>query len=219
MPLGAAAAWWDRTRSGEIAPAALQWIVAFGGGALMCAVALVLVPEGLHLVPAPWSIAIFAMGGIVFYLLDRFVEKGAGKGGMLLAMLLDYLPEAMALGAMLATFPETALLLAVMIFLQNLPEGFASFAEICTEPEKSGRFLLLFVLLAATGPLAAWLGLSVLSDQPIILGSVMLFAGAGVLYLVFQDVAPKAHVEGHWSPALGAVAGFTLGLLGHVLAG
>lgn len=41
----------------------------------------------------------------------------------------------------------------------------------------------------------------------------------GILYLVFQDIAPQARLEKHWAPSLGAVAGFLLGVLGHMAAG
>ena len=45
----------------------------------------------------------------------------------------------------------------------------------------------------------------------------MLFASGGILYLIFEDIAPQARLERRWSPPLGAVAGFVLGLVGHLL--
>jgi ZIP family zinc transporter len=45
----------------------------------------------------------------------------------------------------------------------------------------------------------------------------MLFAAGGILYLTFEDIAPQAHLARRWAPALGAVAGFMLGLLGQML--
>jgi len=44
----------------------------------------------------------------------------------------------------------------------------------------------------------------------------MMFAAGGVLYLVFQDIAPQARLARHWAPPLGAVFGFALGLSGHM---
>jgi len=49
------------------------------------------------------------------------------------------------------------------------------------------------------------------------LGAMMLFAAGGILYLTFEDIAPQAHLARRWAPALGAVAGFMLGLLGQIL--
>jgi len=54
------------------------------------------------------------------------------------------------------------------------------------------------------------------SGYPAVLGAVMLFAAGGILYLLFQDIAPQARLERHWAPALGAVAGFAAGMLGNL---
>ncbi len=45
----------------------------------------------------------------------------------------------------------------------------------------------------------------------------MLFAASGILYLTFQDLAPQAKMKNRKVPALGAVLGFLLGLLGQQL--
>lgn len=47
----------------------------------------------------------------------------------------------------------------------------------------------------------------------------MLFAAGGILYIIFQDIAPQSKLKNHWAPPLGAVAGFLLGVLGQVWAG
>ncbi|CAM3714441.1 MULTISPECIES: hypothetical protein [Halomonas] len=44
-----------------------------------------------------------------------------------------------------------------------------------------------------------------------------LLAGAAILYLVFQDIAPSSKLEMRGMPALGAVAGFLLGLIGNMM--
>ena len=45
----------------------------------------------------------------------------------------------------------------------------------------------------------------------------MLFASGGILYIVFQDIAPEAKLRRRWMPAFGAVVGFLLGLIGKML--
>ncbi|MCP4818800.1 MAG: divalent cation transporter, partial [Shimia sp.] len=79
--------------------------------------------------------------------------------------------------------------------------------------------LAIFVGLAGLGPLCAYVGFSLLADEPETLGGIMIFAAGGILYLIFQDIAPEAYEEGTWSPALGAVAGFALGLAGDMVIG
>jgi ZIP family zinc transporter len=47
----------------------------------------------------------------------------------------------------------------------------------------------------------------------------MLVAGGGILYLVFQDIAPQVRLKRHWAPALGATLGFIVGMVGEKLLG
>jgi ZIP family zinc transporter len=218
MPLGAALAWFEHLRQSVLRDDILHGVTAFGGGALISAVALVLVPEAAERV-SPWlTIALFMAGGVAFFAVDRRIEAKGGGGAQLLAMLLDYLPEAMALGALLATNSATAKLLAAMIFLQNLPEGFSAFRELrATNGYAPGQIVLIFAGLAFLGPVCAAFGVLYLEAMPALLGMIMIFAAGGILYLVFQDIAPQARVENSWVPPLGAVAGFGLGLAGHVL--
>ena len=73
------------------------------------------------------------------------------------------------------------------------------------------------ILLAPLGPIIAFIGWYYFSENFQLLGITMLFAAGGILYLIFQDIAPQAHLKKHWAPSLGAVLGFCLGMLGNNL--
>lgn len=195
-------------------------VIAFGGGALLAAVALVLIPEGAERVHPAVALGLFAAGGIVFLLIDRAIAQRGGHGAQFMAMMLDFLPESLALGALLAGAPHVAVLLALLIGLQNLPEGFNAYREI-SESGTMGkrRILVLFVLTALLGPVMAIVGLIALQDGQGVLGGIMLFAAGGILYLIFEDIAPQVPLERHWGPPLGAVAGFLLGFAGDLAVG
>lgn len=129
----------------------------------------------------------------------------------MMAMLLDFVPESLALGGLAAISPKTVPILALMIGAQNLPEGFNAYREVlCRTQCKSSHALWLLSLAALCGPISAVLGFYFLADQVTWLGAVMLFASGGIMYLVFQDIAPQAKLNRHWTPALGAVFGFAL---------
>jgi len=195
-------------------------VIAFGGGALLSAVALVLVPEGATAVAPVWAIALVVLGGVAFAWVDSRLDRKGGGGAQLMAMLLDFLPESLALGALLATGSQTAYLLAGIIFLQNLPEGFNAFRELVAAGRMPvRRVLALFCLLVLVGPVAALIGHTTLVDAPGLLGGIMLFAAGGLLYLVFEDIAPQAALANRHAPPLGAVAGFCLGLAGQLMVG
>lgn len=124
----------------------------------------------------------------------------------------------MALGAAFATGNGGGLLLAALIALQNLPEGFNAYREIKSNSHVSSIKLILgFAALALLGPLAGSAGYFWLAQQQHLLAAIMMFAAGGILYSVFEDIAPQARLENHWSPPLGAVLGFTLGVVGHYL--
>jgi ZIP family zinc transporter len=191
-------------------------VIAFGGGVLVAAVAFVLVPEGTGYVSSPVAAAaILLVGGVVFFGLEKFLGARRREKPMLSAMLLDYLPESLALGGMFALGARSAPLLAVLIGLQNFPEGFNAYRELNAAPGRRPRqTLVLMAALVPVGPVFGVLGWSFGSGHPAVLGAVMLFAAGGILYLLFQDIAPQARLERHWAPALGAVAGFAAGMLG-----
>lgn len=218
IPLGGLLANIERIRPRWLEAEFRHSVIAFGGGALLAAVALVLVPEGSQKLSMGPTLISLLVGGAVVMLLDRQTALHAGPTSQLLAMLLDFGPEALALGASLALGSDTAVLLAFLIALQNLPEGFNAFREIEDGTNLGARRLLpFFALLALVGPLCALAGALWLSEAEQWLGAIMLASGGGILYLTFQDIAPQAQLKRHWAPPLGAVAGFALGLAGHLL--
>ena len=97
-----------------------------------------------------------------------------------------------------------------------MPEGFNAYRESVSSIPAS-RLLIAFFLLALLGPAAGMIGFFFLASYPAALAVLMLSAAGGILYLIFQDIAPQARLQQHWSPPLGAVAGFLLGTIGHML--
>lgn len=195
-------------------------VVAMGGGALFSAVSFALVPEGAERLNGLLAVICFGAGGIVFYFVERWLSARGGHASQFMAMMLDYVPEAAALGALMTGERDMAILMAVIIAMQNLPEAFNAYREIEESRQISrGRQLLFFAAVVPLGPFAAYLGVSVLVELDALLGGIMLFAAGGIVYLLFQDVAPNVRLEQHWGPPLGAVAGYLIGFAGYLMAG
>jgi len=183
----------------------------------MAAIALVLVPYGIEHVSMVSAPLAFLLGGLAFWQIDVFLKRSGSTAAQFIGMLLDFVPEAILVGTAAATGSNVAYLLAAMIALQNLPEGFASYQEMRQSAASNRHLHLLFLAAPLVGPLAAWLGFSWLSTSTAIVGVVMLFCSGGILYLIFDDIAPRAHLTHHDFPAIGAVSGFLLGLVGTML--
>lgn len=219
IPLGGALAYVEKIRPEWLENEIRHSVIAFGGGILLAAVALVLVPEGSEYVNHPgFSVIILFSGGICFFILERILGARRRERPQFTAMLLDFVPETLALGGAFAVGATFAPLLAIFIGLQNLPEGFNAYRELRNLPESSARQILGFMLLLVPlGPIVAIVGWAYFSENALLLGATMLFASGGILYLIFQDIAPQSHIRRHWAPPLGAVFGFCAGMLGNNL--
>lgn len=220
IPLGAALACIEDIQPQWLEEEFRHSVIAFGGGLLLAAVALVLVPhgvEGLSLLGVSVSMC---LGGVVFFALDVFLGKAKTPAAQLVAMLSDFLPEALALGAAFASEHKVGLLLALLIAFQNFPEGFNAYRElIATGRFRTAPILAGFAALVPLGPVAGIVGLYWLAPMPRVVSVIMLFAAGGILYLTFQDIAPQAKLEYHWGPPLGAVVGFVVGVVGQMVIG
>ncbi|MDQ7916511.1 ZIP family metal transporter [Mesonia sp. MT50] len=196
-----------------------HFITAFGGGIIVSALALVLVPKGMEELSVIPTAVIFLLGSTTFLILDRYLAQKGGKMSQLLAMLMDFVPEAIALGAIFATDTQTGTLLAIFIGMQNLPEAFNSYQDLTESGFKSQKALVVLFLLSFSGIVGALIGYLFLQDQPEITSGLMLFASGGILYLIFEDIAPSAKLDKKWLPAFGANIGFLVGIIGEKLIG
>jgi len=214
MPAGAMIARIERIRPAWLEEEFRHFLTALGGGILLAAVALVLIPEGVKHLTIGATALWFMVGGLFFMAIDMLLNAARRPAAQAAAMLADFVPEALALGAVFSSEPALAPLLAVMICLQNLPEGFNAFRELAANSTHRRRNIVLaFGALALLGPAFGLLGYFFLAPHVEILSAIMIFSAGGILYLVFQDIAPQAKLEKHWSPPLGAVLGFLLGLV------
>ncbi len=207
------------TKDGMIKNTILHTSTAFGGGIIIAAVAFVLVPRGMAALPLFPMITIFTAGAVTFFLLDQWIERKGGSIAQVLAMLMDFVPEAISLGAVFAHDINLGLLLAIFIGLQNLPESFNSYLELQRSGYSAKKSLWILFALSFSGVIASLLGYYLLRNSPTIVASLMLFSGGGILYLIFQDIAPLSKLAKSWFPALGSCMGFLVGMIGQKLLG
>jgi ZIP family zinc transporter len=194
----------------------IHTLMSFGSGIILSALALVLIPKGmeeLNLIPLAIS---FLVGAILFMSIDQYLSKKGGQMATLLAMMMDFVPESIALGAVFAIEPNVAALLAVFIGLQNLPESFNAFRDLVQSGFSAKKTLFIFFLLSFCGIVGALIGHLVLSDYPKLTAHLMIFSSGGILYLLIQDIIPESKMEKKYLISLGAILGFLVGIIGEM---
>jgi len=149
--------------------------------------------------------------------IDQYLAKKGGKMATLLAMMMDFVPESISLGAVFAIEPSMAYLLAIFIGLQNLPEAFNSYRDLVQSGFSKNKTLLIFFLLSFVGVFGALIGHFVFSDYPNVTANLMVFASGGILYLLIQDIIPESKLKNNYLTPLGAILGFLIGIIGEKL--
>ncbi|WBL22816.1 ZIP family metal transporter [Zunongwangia sp. HRR-M8] len=195
----------------------VHFLMSFGAGIILSAIALVLIPTGMERLSLAGMAFSFVLGTITFLFIDRYLAKKGGQTATLLAMMMDFVPEAIALGAVFAINPGMATLLAVFIGLQNLPEAFNAFRDMVQSGYSISKSLVIFFFLSFCGILGALLGHFVLSDFPNLTAHLMTFASGGILYLLIQEIIPESKLDNNYIASLGASLGFLIGIIGEKL--
>ena len=162
---------------------------------------------------------IFLSGAFCFFIIDEFLARQGGTLAQLLAMMMDFVPEAISLGAVFAHNNRLGLLLALFIGLQNFPESFNSYRDLRGRGYSANRCLSILAPLSLVGVFAALSGKFLLSGKPHLIAALIVFSSGGILYLVFQDIAPMSKLKNNWVPALGATLGFFVGMVGEKILG
>jgi ZIP family zinc transporter len=220
IPLGGVIAGFQRIRPRWLEREFRHFLIAFGGGIMLGAVSFVLIPEGIEgMRDSMFAIPIVLLGGFAFFSIERMLGLRRRESPQLMGMILDYVPEAVALGGLVALESNVAVLLALLIGLQNVPEGFNAYRELKALNRNSKKTMTVMCALVGLGPIAGLSGYFVLSQHPAVLSAIMLFASGGILYLIFQDIAPQSRMQRHWGPPLGAVFGICLALFSNMLIG
>jgi ZIP family zinc transporter len=191
--------------------------MSFGAGIILSAVALVLIPAGMEELNLFPMILSFISGAIIFMVLDQYLAKKGGRTATLLAMLMDFIPESIALGAVFSVDKNMAILLSIFIGLQNLPEAFNSYRDLVLSGWPTKKTLLIFFGLSFFGILAALTGHFLLTNSTNLTAHLMTFASGGILYLLVQDIIPESKLDKNYLTPLGATLGFLVGIIGEKL--
>jgi zinc transporter, ZIP family len=201
-------------------------VMGFGAGVLISGVAFELVgpaiteaEEGGH-----WKVALgLGAGALTFYFGDGIIDRMGGdkrkstQGGdgsalaLTLGIVLDGIPESVALGVTLLGGEGVSVAFLAAVFLSNLPESIGATSGF----QKSGRsnrwVICLWLAIILVSGLAALAGYGLLQDASgTAVAVVDAFAAGAILTMLADTMVPEAYAYGGRQVGLLTTLGFAL---------
>jgi zinc transporter, ZIP family len=187
-------------------------LTAFGAGILISAAIFEMVIEAEKSIGIISTLLFFLLGAIIFTIADVIAVRKGGGADILRGIGLDTIPESLAIGASIAEGPAFAI--AILIGIQNIPEGIAAYKEMRTGKTaftNSKKALYAIGVISIIPVILGLIGLFFLQGLHYIIGLILALSAGGIFYMLFYDMIPKAHKERKWLPTFGAVLGFIMG--------
>ncbi len=216
----------------RIGPRAIGFVMAFGSGVLISAVAFDLVEEAFNLASGSGvALGLFAGCGVFFCgdtLIDRFGGSkrksavGAQAEGsalsIVLGTVLDGIPESIVIGLTILESGAVGAAFLVAVFISNLPEAIASTTGLRAGGWTRGRILALWGAVVAVSGLASLAGYGLLHDaSPRTVAFFLAFAGGAILTMLADTMMPEAYEHGGKLVGVITTLGFALAFTIHAL--
>lgn len=195
----------------------LGFVLAFGAGVLISAVAYELVEEAVGFGAAPWVVAAsFVLGALVFAGGDIVIEKrlkgeGSQPGGLgiVLGAVLDGIPESVVIGASLINEDSASIAVVVAVFLSNVPEAVAASSDLLREGWSRGRVFMMWVIVVAASTIAAGIGYAALKDESgAWISAIQAFSAGAILTMLADEMIPEAFEYTNHNKTVGVALAF-----------
>jgi zinc transporter, ZIP family len=199
----------------------LGWIMGFGAGALISAIAYELVPESAI---GGWGVAVALLAGaVVFFIIDWLVDWWGGRHRKTLAgkqeegsgaavfvgTLLDAIPESIVLGMGLAMGGSISVAFLAAVFISNLPEGVAGTVNLTAAGHSRHSTFWMWVVLVLLSAGSAVVGYGLVEWVPAADARLaQAFAAGAMLTMLADAMMPEAFEHGGRLVGLFTVLGF-----------
>lgn len=205
---------------------ALGIIMAFGAGALISAVSYELVYEAVKLGKGTGfpAFGLFA-GAFTFFFSDLVIEKMGAKGRMdinavhhsglvvpmVLAIILDGIPESIVIGLGIFEKGEVSMAMLVAVFISNLPESIAGSAGMKAGGWNRGKIILLWIIIALICAVSTMAGFALFRNTSNEwLSFIQAFAGGAILMMLANTMMPESFEHGGKLAGIFTVLGFAV---------
>lgn len=202
-------------------------LLAYTAGIMVAASTYGLLPSALRLSNMYVLTVGILLGALLLTLMELYIPHADPSHSdtrtderhslLLIAMLLHNLPEGFSTGVSLASGDtDTGTLVTAAIGLQNIPEGFLVSLFLVTRHTGAGKTILYSFAIAATEWAASCLGYYFGTELRLLVPYGLAFAGGAMLYVVYKELIPESHGDGHETPATFAFIFGTLTMIGLV---
>lgn len=204
----------------------LGLIMGFGSGVLLSAVAFELVFKSIKTSTGSGASMLGILSGaITFFLIDMLISKMGAAGRkeisgvhqenialpIVLATILDGIPETLVIGMSLLAGGEVGLGMLVAVFISNLPEAIAGTSGMVAGSWKKGRILLLWLLIAVVCAFSSMAGYALLENaSPVVVSFIQTFAAGAILVMLSNTMIPEAYEHGKKLAGIFTVLGFAV---------
>ncbi len=205
-------------------------LLGFSAGIMTVVIFLDLIPEAQEAGSMVSALLGLLLGIILIAMLDiKFPHKHFSfsrdmvkekekyfKTGVLLSIgiALHNIPEGLAIGASFMASPSLGIGLAILIALHNIPEGMAVATALSLANLKARSIILITTLTGVPMGLGAFVGGFLGGISEWFLSISLGFAGGAMLYIVYDELIPDAHLKtkGH-AAIIGIVSGVIAGIV------
>lgn len=197
----------------------VAFVMAFGSGVLISAVAYDLTGEAFSLGGGDAVGVGLAAGALVYAGLSRMIDRRGGGAeqaegdALALGALLDGIPESAAIGLTLIAGGGVGVAFVTAVFISNLPESISASSEFQRAGRSRAQILGVWTAIALASAIAAGLGYGVLGGgSENVQAATQAFAGGAILTMLATEMMPDAFEESGKSIAIGlmTVLGFAL---------
>jgi zinc transporter, ZIP family len=190
----------------------VAYVMAFGAGVLISAVAYDLTAEAFDLGGGDAVALGLAIGALTYAGLSARIKGGDGGEALALGALLDGIPESAAIGLTLTSGGVSGAFVAA-VFLSNLPESFSATSKFERRGRSRSWILAVWGAIALACAIAAGVGYELLGGgSEDLQAATKAFAGGAILTMLATEMIPKAYDEGGGRLSIGLVTvlGFAL---------
>lgn len=203
--------------------------LGFGGGVMVAASFFSLLLPAMDYCDVlnykTWMICIigFIIGVLIIIIIDFLLgkkenvnETNKNNTLMVLAVIIHNIPEGLAIGVAFGSLSVgiqsssliAAIMLAVGIGLQNFPEGAAISIPLTSTGMSKNKAFLIGALSAVVEPIAAVIGVILVSIIELALPLVLVIAAAIMIFVVIDEIISLAHTYHKRLTSIGFIIGF-----------